>query len=90
MAIKTGIGHSPLTDKIYLGKQNPSTRTWVGEKRDITNEFLAVSFSYFEENTVRNIGSSDGNSNLFMNIKNDRVSIEKLIKNLSDRLNKMN
>ena len=86
MAIKNGIGYSPLTEKIYLGKQNPEKRIWVGEKKDITNDFIAVSFEYFEEGTVREIGSNNGSKNLFINIKNDKVGLEKVIKNLSKRL----
>lgn len=86
MAIKNGIGYSPLTEKVYLGKQNTDKRLWVGEKKDITNDFIAVSFEYFEENTIRKIGSSDGSENLFINIKNDKASLEKIIKNLTKRL----
>lgn len=86
MATKNGIGYSPLTDKVYLGKQNPEKRMWVGDKTDITNEFLAVAAEYFEENTIRNISCSNGDSNLFINIKNDESSIKKTIKNLSKRL----
>ena len=89
MATKNGIGYSPLTDKVYLGKQNTEKRLWVGEKKDITNEFLAVSHEFFEENTIREIGNSNGNSNLFINIKNDKESIEKVIKNLNKRLQKI-
>lgn len=86
MAIKNGIGYSPLTEKVYLGKQNPEKRMWVGDKKDITNEFLAVASEFFEENTVRDICCSNGALNLFINIKNDKASIEKVIKNLSKRL----
>ena len=86
MATKNGIGYSPLTDKVYLGRQNPEKRMWVGDKTDITNEFLAVSAEYFEENTIRSVNCNNGYSNLFINIKNDKESIEKLIKNLSKRL----
>jgi len=86
MAVKNGIGYSPLTDKVYLGKQNPEKRMWVGDKKDITNEFLAVASEYFEENTIREVKCSNGNSNIFINIKNDKESIEKVIKNLSKRL----
>ena len=32
---KNGIGYSPLTDKVYLGKQNTEKRLWVGDKKDI-------------------------------------------------------
>ena len=83
MAVKNGIGYSPLTDKVYLGKQNTEKRLWVGDKKDITNEFLAVASEFFKENTVRDIGRSNGESNLFINIKNDKSSIEKVIKNLT-------
>lgn len=89
MTTKNGIGYSPLTDKVYLGKQNKEKRIWVGEKKDITNEFLAVSHEFFEENTIRDIGASNGDSNLFINIKNDKASIEKVIKNLNKRLEKI-
>ena len=87
MALKNGIGYSPLTDKVYLGKQNTEKRMWVGEKKEITNEFLAVASEFFEENTVRDISCSNGVSNLIINIKNDNTSIEKVIKNLTKRLN---
>lgn len=86
MAIKKGIGYSPLTDKVYLGKQNTEKRVWIGDKKEITNEFIAVAFEYFEENTIRDIGSSNGNSNLFINVKNDRKGIEKVIRTLKNRL----
>lgn len=89
MAVKNGIGYSPLTDKVYLGKQNPDKRMWVGNKTDITNEFLAVTARFFEQNTIREIVCSDDSSNLFINIKNDKASLEKVIKNLSKRVEKL-
>jgi hypothetical protein len=85
--IKTGIGYSPLTDKVYLGKQNQEKRLWIGDKKDVTNEFLAVASEFFEENTIREISCSNGSANLFINIKNDTKSIERVIKNLTKRLN---
>ena len=86
MAVKYGIGYSPVTDKIYLGKQDTKKRLWVGDKKDITNEFLAVASEFFKENTVREIDCSNGTSKLFINIKNDKASIKKLIKHLTKRL----
>lgn len=84
---KMGIGHSPLTDKVYIGRQNAEKGMWVGnDKRDITNEFIAVSLSYFGENTIREIGGSNGSENLVINIKKDKSSIERVIKNLSKQL----
>lgn len=89
MAVKNGIGYSPLSDKVYLGKQNTEKGLWVGEKKDITSEFIAVSLEYFSENTIRDIGCSNGDSNLVINIKNDKKSIEKLIKSLSKRIDSL-
>ena len=93
MAVKSGIGYSPLTDKVYLGKQNHENRTWVGDKKDITNEFLAVASEFFEENTIRDVGLTNNSgirtSNLFINIKNDEKSMKKLIDNLTKRIEKL-
>lgn len=88
MATKNGIGYSPLTDKVYLGKQNIEKRTWVGTKTDVTNQFLAIATEFFEQNTIRDIGSSDGESSLIIHVKNDKGSIERVIKNLTKRLEK--
>jgi len=83
MSIKKGIGYSPLSDTVYIGKQNSVKRMWVGPKEDITNEFLAVAFEYFPENTVREI-STGTNLNLIINIRKNPKSIQKII----DLLNK--
>jgi hypothetical protein len=85
MSTRKGIGYSPLTEKIYLGRQNKSKGLWIGDKEDITSDFIHVAFQYFEENTVRKIGNSK-TENLFINIKNDKKSIEKVIKHLQKRL----
>jgi len=87
--MKKGIGYSPLTDKIYIGKQNKAKGMWVGEKEDITNDWLNIAFEYFEENTIRNIGSS-GKENLFINIRKDKESIERVIKSLKKELETIN
>jgi hypothetical protein len=55
MATKNGIGYSPLSDKVYLGKQNTEKGMWIGAKQDVTNQFIEVSFAYFEENTIRGL-----------------------------------
>jgi hypothetical protein len=90
MAQNNGIGYSKLTDKVYLGKQNTEKQIWVGEKKDITNMFLGVASEFFEENTIRAINCSNGASNLYINIKNDKESIEKAIKNLTKRVDSLN
>jgi hypothetical protein len=89
MAAKMGIGYSPLTDKVYLGKQNQEKRVWIGEKKDITNDFLAVASEFFEENTIRNVVCSSGGSNLIINVKNDKEGLKKAINNLTKRWEKL-
>jgi len=87
MAIKNGIVYSPLTDKVYLGKQNVGKRMWLGQKKDVTDDFITVALEFFEENCLREISSVDNDkSNLFVNVKNDKASINKLINNLRKRL----
>lgn len=86
MANKNGIGYSPLTDKVYLGKQNQEKGMWVGEKTDITNQFLDVAFTFFKENSIRSIDSYSGSQNLIINIKNDKEGIKKVINFLNKRL----
>ena len=88
MAVTSGIGYSPLTDKVYLGKQNKEKGLWVGEKKDVTQEFIACSFAYFEENKVRII-STGKSSNMLLNVKKDKESIEKIIKYLKNELSKL-
>lgn len=63
---------------------------WIGEKEDITNDWLNIAFQYFEENTIRNIGSpTSKKENLFINIKNDKKSIERVVKNLQKMADKL-
>ena len=31
---------SPLTGAIYSGRVNPKTDMWIGEKKDVTSDFL--------------------------------------------------
>lgn len=50
------IGLSPITGKIYIGKTNQKKpHEWVGEKRDVTNNFLQVLIQKFEPGTSANI-----------------------------------
>lgn len=84
---KKGIGFAPLTERIYLGRQNREKGEWIGEKEDITNDFLNICFQYFPENTSRVIGTPSSMSrNMFMNIKMDEKSIKSFIKELEKEL----
>lgn len=82
--IETGIGYSPLTERVFLGKQNQSKGMWVGEKKDITQQFISTMFAYIEPNTSRTIKTGK-EKNIFMNIKNDKASIEMAIEFLKSR-----
>jgi len=90
MANQNGIGYSPLTEKVYMGKQNIEKRIWVGEKKDITNQFIAVAFEYFEPNTTREIDSSNGMTNIFANVEKTEKGINKMIKHLNKLLKEIN
>jgi hypothetical protein len=85
MSIKKGIGYSPLGDAVYMGKQNTIKRMWVGQKEEITDQFIAVAFEYFPENTIREI-SSDSTTNLFINIPKTPEGIQRIIDNLTKQL----
>ena len=90
MSNKKGIGYSPLTEKIYLGKQNKEKGVWVGEKEDITSDFINVMFQYVEPNTTRTIRTeSSSETNIFCNVKGDKESIEKAIKYLEKQLKQL-
>lgn len=85
--VKKGIGYSPLSQKVYLGKQNKEKSMWVGDKEDITSDFINVMFQYVDKNNVRRITNVDGlDETFFMNVANDKVSIEKAIKYLQKHL----
>ena len=52
------IGYSPLSERVYIGRINKKKGTWVGEKKDITNDFIQVMFQKFPENTMQQITSN--------------------------------
>lgn len=86
---KSGIGYSPLSGKVYMGKQNQTKGMWIGKKTDVTNQFIDIAFLYFEENTFREIKSEVNRVNLFINIKKDKESIQKLINNLTETISSL-
>ncbi len=73
MANKTGLGYSPLTERIYWGLQNADTGMWVGnKKKDVTNMFLQVLEHKFPINTAQNISCNGENVSTIYNIKTGR------------------
>lgn len=50
------LGYSPLTEHIYLGKVNKKRpNEWLGEKRDMTSNFIQVLLQKFEPGTESTI-----------------------------------
>lgn len=85
MKNEIGIGFSPLTENVYLGKQNVAKRMWVGDKKDITQQFIAVMFEYVPVNTSRTMRCGK-DLNIFINVSKDKESIERVIKSLEKLL----
>lgn len=87
MSIKKGIGYSPLSDKIYLGKQNKEKGLWVGDKEDITSDFLTVLNQYIPKDTSRNMVLKNTNENsVIIHIDMEEESIRNTLKFLNTRL----
>jgi len=62
MSTKTGLGYSPITHRIYWGRQNVKTGVWVGDnKKDITSDFLQVMEHKFPINTSQNVSINGEN-----------------------------
>ena len=57
---RLSLGLSPITGRIYLGRINPKhSGFWVGEKRDVTSQFIEVMLQKFEpgyETTIEENG----------------------------------
>ena len=93
MANELGIGLSPITEKIYLGKQNKAKRMWVGEKKDITDNFLDVMFEYLTMDEVREIVTEKDNgeqvTHFFAHFKNDKESLQNALEFVKEELEKL-
>lgn len=57
--LETTIGYSPLTEKVYLGKANKEKGLWVGDKKEITDDYLQVLFQYVPSGNSRQIRQGD-------------------------------
>lgn len=49
MSARAGLGFSPLTGRVYWGRSNGIN--WIGEKRDVTNEFIQIVLQKFGPDT---------------------------------------
>jgi hypothetical protein len=78
---KMGIGYGHLTEKIYLGRQNKEKGRWVGDKEDITSDFLFVLVQYIPKQTTRTIVCGESESTV-LHISNTKEGYEKAIKYL--------
>lgn len=87
MSIKKGIGYSPLTQKIYLGKQDKTKGMWVGDKEDITSDFINVLFQYVGKNESRKITTVNRlDETILCNIPNTKEGFNIAIKFFKRRL----
>ena len=50
---KQHLGYSELTQRVYLGRQNGNH--FVGDKRDVTSEFIQIMLQKFSPNTSTGI-----------------------------------
>ena len=93
MATKSGLGLSPITQKIYFGKQNIEKRMWVGTKTDVTDSFLDVMFEYVALDEVREIVTENDNEeetkHFFLHFKDDKESLQNAIKFIEQELKKL-
>ena len=81
--IKKGIGYSSIADKIYLGKQNQEKGMWVGEKEDITSDFIRVLFQFIPAGTLREFTNNEGEEKeIVLALNRDNQSIEAMIQYL--------
>ena len=87
--IKKGIGYSPLTENVYLGKQDKNKGVWVGPKEDITSDFIAVCMQWVGDNEIREIVGDKGSKNLIINCKKDKDSYERVIKYLQNKIKEL-
>jgi len=85
MSIRKGIGYGSMADAIYLGKQDKLKGHWIGEKEDITNDFLFVLDQYIPENSSRTI-AVDGKDSLYIHFPNTKEAIVKIMKFLETQL----
>lgn len=94
MANKAGLGLSPITEKIYFGKQNPVKRMWVGKKEDVTDSFIDTMFEYVKKDEVREIVTEndvEGEvTHFFLHSTKNKESITKMINFLNKELEKIN
>ena len=90
MSTRKGIGYSPLTEKVYLGRQNRAQGRWIGEKEDITSDFINIMLEYVPMNTSRTFGSSpDVNTDTLIHVGCDAERIKKVIKMLQKDLKEL-
>lgn len=62
-----------------------NSRIFIDDK-DITTDFILTAVKFFKENTVQEFGYNGECTNLIINLKNDKESIERLILILSKKI----
>lgn len=81
-----GIGYGPLSDSIFIGKQNREKGMWTGDKEDITSDFLFVLEQYIPRSSSRTLECA-GSKSMMLHVPLTKEGIEKSIAYLSKQLN---
>ena len=83
--VKPGIGYSTWDGKVYAGMQRIEDGYihWVGDKVEVTEQFVFVLYQFLEDNNFRKIttdfGDGDEMTNIFFNVPRDHQSLEDAI-----------
>ena len=86
--VKPGIGYSTWDGKVYAGMQTIEDGYihWVGDKVEITEQFVFVLYQFLEDNNFRKIttdfGDGEEMTNIFFNVPQDHQSIDDAIMSL--------
>ena len=67
-------------------KLNQSNSRVFIDGKDITTNFILTAVEFFKENTVQEFGYNGECTNLIINVKNDKESVERLILMLSKKI----
>ena len=84
--IESKLGYSSLSERVYWGRTNSDKPgIWVGDKKDVTENFLNVLIDgYLSKNTKRDIMVDGKIKYSLMNIEHSNESIDRAIKVLND------
>jgi hypothetical protein len=88
---RKSIGLSPLTDRVYLGRQNKEKGLWIGEKEDITSDFVNLMLQFIKDDEYREIVNQKTSEKEYfiLKVKNTKEDIKEWIENLKALLEEL-